>query len=189
MIEQVNFIERELFTLSYRKMALGAGSIMGAMLVLFGLTAAQVYWANRKITALTQEVNELKARRDKVMTEVEAKAGAHLPTAQSILDLLEKTPRWSLVLKEVARKMPPRLWMVSLKSYQRDNASGGRGLILSGEAENPKDISLFLEEIAGSRYFEKPVLSDSKQEKRGNTRVYVYTIDSGLTPVEKGGNP
>lgn len=181
MIQRVNFLEREIFFLTYRKMTVWGGCIAAVALLLYGSAFLQSTWVERRATKIFEEVSQLKVERDRVLSQVEEKAGAAGQGDKAVRESFERSPRWSSLLREVSHRMPAGLWLISLKTYQREDASGGRGVLLSGESDDSRQISLFLKELDGSSFFEKTLLTESKQEKRGMARVYTYTIDSGVS--------
>lgn len=186
-VDRVNFIERELFVFTYRKI-LWAGVLFILLLCLtYGLQWARAALWNSRVSKMTALVAELKTEQEKRLAEAEARFGTGGEKGESLRQSFERSPRWAASLMELTKKMPSGTWLVSLKSYARESVSTGRGLLLMGEAEEPRQVSLLLQVISGSPYFENPVLQSSKQEMRGTSRIYTYTIDTGLAVPPWGG--
>lgn len=186
MIERINFLEKELFVLTYLKIGQWMGLMVGVLALLYGLQLGRVHSNQVQVDRRMDEVNQLKTQREKFLVQGNDKT-ALTQGDQTIRQYFEKSFEWSGILGELTKIMPAGLWLVSLKSYAKSDMASGHGLILSGEAEDPQQIPIFLHGLATSKYFENPVLTISKQEKRGTGKVYTYTIDSGLALPDKGG--
>ncbi|MBI2083286.1 MAG: PilN domain-containing protein [Deltaproteobacteria bacterium] len=186
MIQHVNFFEKATFVLTYRKMATVVVMLVGFFVLSYGLVWVQAGYFEKKVLKLTEEVNQLKIKQEKLFTE--STATKDLSGKELVRQFFSRLPQWSQVLQRMVKVMPTGVWLVSLKSYEKADLSSGRGLLLSGEAKEARDVSLFLKELDLTPYFVKPILTDSKQEKRGTARVFTFTIDLGISshlkPVE-----
>lgn len=182
-MERINFIERELFFLTYRKMAIWGGVALSFLFLFHGAQSLQTLFVEKRIAKVIQEVEQLKDQQRRVLEEAQEKKGENLEGRGAIRSILEKAPRWSLVLKKLGEKMPSGVWLISLKSYPKEDPFIERGLLLSGEAEEVGEISNFLEGLETSREFEGAVLTESKQESRGSGNIYIFTIDSIISKM------
>ncbi len=182
MIQHINFLERDYFVLSYRRMALLAAGFLGVAVLVYGLLILQTFLIGVRSARVSEEVNQLKLQRERVIAKAQE---ARTPGPQGetmVRQSLEESLRWSAILKKMTREMPSGVWLVSLKSYDR-SGTFGRGLILSGEAVDARNITRFLNELSRTPFFDQPVLTESKQEIRGAGKVYTYTIDTAVLPV------
>ena len=186
-MERINFVERELFFLTYRKMAIWGAGILSLLLLFYAAQFLQTIFVEKRIAQIVQEVEQLKAEQRRVLEEAQEKKGENLEGRGAIRAIFEKAPQWSFILKKLGEKMPSGLWLISIKSYPKEDPFIERGLLLSGEAEQAGEISSFLEKMEASQEFEKAVLTESKQESRGSGKIYIFTIDSVVSTGVLGG--
>lgn len=178
MIEHVNFYEKSAFVLTYRKIAASGIALAGILGLLYGFLWLRGEFIEKKIIKMTEEVNQLKIMQEELFSQTEADKAISGP--ELVRQYFNRSPRWSHVLGRMVGIMPSGVWLVSLKSYEKMDLASGRGLLLSGEAKEARDVSLFLEDLDSSPFFVNPILTDSKQEQRGTTRVFTFTIDMGI---------
>ncbi|MBI2067763.1 MAG: PilN domain-containing protein [Deltaproteobacteria bacterium] len=188
MMQRINFLERQWVVWNYRLLA-WAGVVWGALFgVIIGYHGLTLMLLDHEISSVVSEVNQLREQKEEVLAQVEKGSGTMAGGVEHLRSLFQRSPRWSFILEEVAKLIPSDSWLVSIKSYVRSEDAMSRGLLLSGEADDLQSVSGFLKELARSRYFTRPVLTDSKEEKRGNGRLFIYTIDARVTvPEEWGG--
>ncbi len=177
MTERVNFLEREILVITYLKMAYLMGALAAVFVLLFGLQTVRGELLERKLARLSHEVTELKNRRETLLATIEKSRGSAASADRMLRESLEAAPHWSEVLRELVRLMPSRLWLVSAKSYSKPDAAATRGLLLTGEAEDAEQISLFIKSVGSSPRFGQPLLTASREEKRGTGWIHTYTLD------------
>ena len=173
-ITRINFLEREAFKPTYRKMAIVSAGVVGFCLLMVGFQTTRLFWMERKGARLTTEINALRAERQKVLLSVTKLEGMGI--AERVLrSRLEKGPGWSTVLKTLEKQMPASVWLESLKTYEKAESPSGRGIILIGQAPSAAEVSSFLKVLGARRPFSRVVLTSSGKEKTGR---YHFTIEA-----------
>ncbi len=185
-VQRINFIEREPFVLTYRRMLEGGGVLAAVFLILFGIQFLRVHFADKQLQQTEAEVQTLREESDRLFKQMAALGGAQ--SAKEVLsNLFEKTAPWATMLKELTATAPRSVWLVSLKSRPSPGSSGMPGLEMSGRSEEAGSVAQFLKSLTSSTFFQDVVLATSKHESMAGADVYSFIIDlSVASPEGKG---
>ena len=186
-IQRINFIEREPFVLTYKKMIIMGGALFGVVLFFYGVQLTRLLWIEKNVTRLTEEVTQLKASRERALLEAGSETGGLVSARAALLKILTHATSWSAVVRELTTETPHSLWLTSLKSYEKAESLSRRGLLLNGQAEEAESVTFFLKALSGSPYFTNVVLTSSKQESGPSGLLYQFSIDLIVTPSKRGG--
>jgi Tfp pilus assembly protein PilN len=182
IVKRINFIEKEPFVLSYRKMLWIGGILVGVAVLFYGAQRTRVFVLEKKVTQLNSEVTKLKEERDRRLKELEGASGDPTASARSVLFRIFDDPlTWSVLLKELTLQIPNSLWLSSVKSHEKPDAPSQRGIGLDGQANGAEAVSHFVKSISESPYFEKVILTSSEQAKKSQGESYEFSIDLVLT--------
>jgi Tfp pilus assembly protein PilN len=176
-VKRINFIEKEPFVLTYRKMMMiGAASF--AMAFLFsGMQMGRAALLNKKARHLEVEINKLKAEKDRRLREaIAAESEAKLSgSRKAILNFLEEALPWPLLLRELASRTPQSVWLATFDSQSTGGVS--RSIHLTGYSLKAAQAALFAKAISESPYFKGVTLKSLQQEVGVSGERYRFEID------------
>lgn len=188
-VPRINFIEKEPFVLTYKRMAIYGGIFVGLCVLFVGGQWAYVQSKAAKVVALENEVKVLRADRDQKFRQMVAIKGPK-NAQESLVSLFESAPPWTAILKELTAVTPRSLWLTNLKTMREGvigDVSAGVKLQLIGQAEEAASIAQFLKILSGSSFFQNVVLTSSKREDSDHGPVYSFAVDLLLAPSEGKG--
>lgn len=184
-VDRINFIQKSPWTFTYGRIVFIGGLAFGLCLLLSGGQFGRGWLLERRAVAITGEIEALKIQREKMLEEISRKTGGGLLAAQEKLrEPFEKAPDWSALLKMLSLDLPPSVWIESLKTNDKPEASSGRGVILEGRASRAQAISELVETLSKSELFGNVVLGSSRSESGGDVSIYRFTLEAHL---KKGG--
>ena len=125
------------------------------------------------------QIKKLKAEREQLLSRDEVVQGSG--PSFVLRKILEEEPEWSTLLASVARALPPNVWLVSFKTAAKQDARSKRGIIVNGTAKTPAALASFLNALEENPYFEKVVLTSSKEE----IGVFNFSASCDITPKRK----
>ncbi len=177
-IQRINFVERAVFVLTYRKMLR-----IGGLWILFFLVLSASEWtrtiALAKISShLEVEVNQLKAEREAIMKQVASASAVPQNPKESLMQIFDRTPPWSSLLKELSSKTPRGVWLTQIKTVEKSGPSLP-GLTLSGRAGEAGQLTQFLQSLSETTFFDSVVLTSSTKLKEG-TGDYEFEADLAI---------
>ncbi len=190
-VQRINFIQKEPFVLTYKLMATYAGIFALVCFFFVGAQWLRVQQAQKKITALENEVKAMRVERDQKFRDMAAVKGPR-NAQESLVALFEKAPPWAAVLRELTAVTPRSLWLTNLKSVRKEPVEGAGGtsqikIQLSGQAEEAPAIAQFLKILSGSSFFQDVVLTASQRQESDHGTSYSFSIDLLLAPSEGKG--
>lgn len=185
-IQRVNFIEREPLVLSYRKMVIVGGAVLGILLFIYGVEWLRIFWLERRTVTLTQEVNQLKEEREKALKKVEWVSGGASGQA-TLIGLFQESFSLSQTLQRLTFEAPPALWLTGIKSHDRADVPSKKGLSLKGQTENAEDMTQFLKALDRSPSFDRVVLSSSRKETGPRGTLYSFEMEVAVGLESQGG--
>lgn len=185
-IQRINFIQKEPFVLTYKRMLLFGGALIGLCLFLAGVQGVRLVYSQRQATQMTEEVKRLRDERDKLFKQ-SSNAKGELSARDALLNLFEGAPPWAAILKELTAVTPRSLWLTGLKSSPRADAASPLNLQLSGRSEEAASIARFLKSLNGSSFFKNVVLVSSRRETPTKGGGYSFSIDLTAAPAEGKG--
>jgi len=185
-IQRINFIEREPFVLTYRRMLEIAGAVAACCLLLFGIQWARVRLADARMVRLESEIQTLREESDRLFRQM-ASSGGPQSAREALLTLFEKAPPWGALLKELTATAPRSVWLTSLKSKPNTAAPGMPGLEIIGRSEEAGSVAQFLKSLTTSSFFQNVVLASSKRETASGAVVYSFVIDLSVASPEGRG--
>jgi len=185
-IQRINFIEREPFVLTYRRMLEIGGAAAAVCLFLFGMQFGRVHLAEARQERLEKEVQALREESDRIFKQMSASGGPQ-SAREALTSLFEKAPPWAALLKEMTAEAPRSVWLTGLKSKEGAGGAGMIGLQLSGHSEEAGSVAQFLKSLTASSFFQNVVLASSKHEMVSGSDVYSFVIDLSVSSSEGKG--
>ncbi len=185
-IQRINFIQKDPFVLTYKRMLLFGGALIGLCLFLVGVQGVRLVYSQRQATQMTEEVKRLRDERDKLFKQ-SSNAEGELSARDALLNLFEGAPPWVAILKELTAVTPRSLWLMGLKSSPRADAASPLSLQLSGRSEEAASIARFLKSLNGSSFFKNVVLVSSRREAPTKGGGYSFSIDLTAASAEGKG--
>lgn len=189
-IQRINFIEREPFVLTYRKMLLMGGTIFGCVILLSGIQTWRMASLAKKVTRLSAEVTQLEQEHERRLRESAVLSGSSTPSARSaLLQIFDDSPAWSSLLREITYQAPRSLWLTSVKSVENDkNTLGTRAqMILEGRASEADAPAHFAQSLASSTLFDSAVLSSMKRNIGTTGEFYEFEVNLVISSTKKNG--
>lgn len=179
MIQRVNLIEKHGIKVTYGIILAAVGAtLLVCLLIYSGLFYGQKVVENQ-VQQYTQDIERLKKERDRLMTREEFTQGGAAFAA--IHEALRKTPPWQDLLNSIVLSLPPQVWMVSLKTSMKADSASKKGVVINGQAQNPQTMARFISTLEESPYFEKAVLTTSKEEKG----VFNFTVSCDISSLTR----
>ena len=178
MIQRINLIEREAFRVTYGTILKAFGVSFFICLVMYLIVALSAVQTATHIRLLTGDIERLKVEREKLMNR-ENSTQATGPL-KDIVFQLEKRPPWSQLLGNIAATLPANVWLASLKGFDKEEASSKKGIIFNGSAKTAQGVSALLANLEASPYFEKVVLTSSKEEGG----VFNFSVTCDITQTQ-----
>lgn len=176
-IQRINFIDQERLDFSYRKL-LGIGLLLVAACgFLYGAQFLRIRLMDQRIVALSAEVVTLKTEQARIKKENAAVSDVPVTARSTLAALFQKSLGWSLILREFSRLTPSSLWLTSLKSYEKAEASAKKGILLGGFSKDMETLARFVKILSDSDFFEKVILTTSAQDKSSQEPRYQFAID------------
>ena len=188
MIRGVNFLETEAFDLTYRRMAIGLALVLGLCLFLYVIQSGRQIYLTKKMASVQTEIIALKARQEQTASHYPQLKGGALTVQQALRPLFEKAVDWGGVLKDFSRRLPPQVWLKGFKTYElvggAPTSPGHTPYInFNGFSHDMGSISLFINFLEKSPYFNSVILTNTSREMKGKTSMYKFSIDA---EVKKG---
>lgn len=174
MTKKINFLEKDKYVLTYRKMVM----IIVVWILLcfsFFLVENGYKWVVGKGVEKQKKVlAKLNARKNEAMTLIEAAQVRHEePEVKKLSEVFERFPYWSRVMKAISECMPSRVWLTSLTSSYTGN-SMYRRVEISGEAYNTALIASFARDLNEKGGFQNVVMN--KSVKAGGEGKFGYSF-------------
>lgn len=180
-LQRINFIEGRKWDLTYRNIATLGLSWCGFLLVLALIQAGQFYYLQWRVKSLEKEITSLKSETVLVADKMTPMLKRQGPGYNSLYTLFEKRVQWSPFLTELARRTPPRLWLVEITSRSKDPKGPQRTLTLTGLTYQNSTLSGFLKELSGIKGLANVILfSSEKKEEEG---LVHFTIQSDFSSL------
>lgn len=175
-IRRINFIEKEPFAFTYRKMLLIGVTLVSIVIFLSGIQWVRARILEKKIAVVTGEVVKLKEERERLAKKLMAESGPSTGGQAELLKIFDSSFSWPVILREITAQIPRSLWLLSLQPGAKPE-SGQRGVSLKGRAEEAVAIAAFVKALAGSPHFRNVVLTSSKQVVGTASVYYEFAID------------
>lgn len=175
MITRINFIEKRRFQITYKALVIAVVVTFLFCAMIYGVLFLTTFRAKNTIQNLQTDIERLKQEREKIISQKTTLQGQG-PYLQ-IQQALENAPSWSRVLEAINRALPPRVWLGSLKSSNREATPPKKEILLNGQAKNAQVLALFLANLQKSPAFEKVVLTSSQEEASG---VFQFSISCDI---------
>ncbi|OGQ05218.1 MAG: hypothetical protein A3F82_01670 [Deltaproteobacteria bacterium RIFCSPLOWO2_12_FULL_44_12] len=179
MIQRINFIQKEGLQITYGTLLWGLGGVVFTCLAIQGIVLLAHYRTKSQFKLFNEEIKKLKAEREQLLSRDEVVQGSG--PSFVLRKILEEEPEWSTLLASVARALPPNVWLVSFKTAAKQDARSKRGIIVNGTAKTPAALASFLNALEENPYFEKVVLTSSKEE----IGVFNFSASCDITPKRK----
>lgn len=179
MIKRINFLEKKRFQVTYQTMVTAIGAVLLTCALLYGLLFFNDRRAQARLTILQADIERLKAERERIISQETLLTGEG--SLVQVQAALEKSPAWSDILMALAQALPPRVWLASVKSSDKESATFKKEIILNGQAKSPQVITAFLTHLQADPRFAKVVLTTSAQEANG---LFQFTIACDIGPKQ-----
>lgn len=172
-MQRINFIEREPFGLNYRKMLVIGGGLFGLLAIMTGAQWGRGALLSHQWVRLEGEVKTLKEEQERIFKATVG--GVKADARETLIDLIDSAPPWSMILRELATRTPRSVWLTKLKSVLRTEPSAPQALELSGYADDAGRVAQFVKGLQKAPLFSEVVLASSKREK-GTTGSAAYNF-------------
>jgi len=179
MIQRINFIQKEGLQITYATLLWGLGGVVFTCLAIQGLILLGHYRTKSQFKLFNETIQRLKAEREQLLSRDEVVQGSG-PSVE-IRKILDEEPDWSILLGSVARALPPNVWLVSFKTAAKQDSRSKKGIILNGSAKTPAALASFLNSLEENPYFEKVVLTSSKEE----IGLFNFSASCDITPKKR----
>ncbi|MDO8526404.1 MAG: PilN domain-containing protein [Deltaproteobacteria bacterium] len=173
MIQRINLIERERFKVTYGTLSIVLGISIFFCASLYGVLLISEMRASSRMKLLTADIDRLKIEREQLIAKEDI--GQSSGPVFEIRTALKKTIPWSQILNDIVLSLPPNVWLVSFKSFDKQESPSKKGVLLNGTAKNPQVLSNFLAAMEETSHFEKVILTSSKEE--GGSFNFSITCD------------
>lgn len=180
-VERINFIEKEPFQFTYRKMLFIGAGLFVLMISLAGLQWIRAKMVEKSVTQLNTEVIHLKVEREELVRQSAPNLVGNSTGAQTELLKVFDTPfSWAGTLRDITAQISRSLWLINVDSSDKESGSLRKGLALKGRAEEASAITSFVKALADSTRFENVVLTSTKQTTGPNGTFYDFSVDLAI---------
>lgn len=182
-MKRINFLEVHAFQITYRRMLMIfvlCGAIAGAG---FGFFHFRNMRMGHHVKSISGEISTMKGEQAKLMKELDA--AKELANQKSLKELQEEftvLPSWVPLLREVASKMPPDLWLTGLEG-KREGDSGNPSLLLQGITSRTARLTEFIHRLGKGVYVQNPSLGETHVTVLNGRAAYEFTIDCEVVPL------
>lgn len=179
-MKTVNLLETSSFQITYRRMLSSALAVVVLAGVGFGLVSWQRSHLEQKINAMQDEVAVLKGKKAKLTKELSSKRRPNIEGLTKLEGYFAELPSWAPLLREIATKMPPDIWLSNIQAEAKDNQVS---LVLEGSTSNTKHLTIFLRRLDQAIYIDRPTLSKTSVKVDKGRPSYNFTIGCEVIPL------
>lgn len=186
-IDTVDITAQRMNFLKWGRKGLTYGSLLAVAAALFTILFAwyasgivRVYMAKRHYAALQKSIAELNAEKDVRLSSIQLLGKKQIGSSaqEELLNVFSTTPRWSLILQELAVRLPRQVKLTAIRS-ELNASTDEQKLILTGQTNSAKAITVFVAALKRTSICRSAELVDSKQLE-GETKRLEFTIAAVL---------
>lgn len=151
-------------------------ALLGLVVVFGFFQRKDVVRLEREIGPLRQSVDELKGMGDRFALLTEELENA--TERQSVIDLLQKTPEWSDLMRELSGATNGELWFLNVTIREMENdieddRVRNPRVQIEGVAPSNAEVSQFMRRLSASKHLRELQLESSheRQSQDGNVKV------------------
>lgn len=204
MIERINLIPDEILV---DKKAVQKRPLIISILVLYFLCWGAVYvYQKAKVKKRLNNVEQARMQRDELMAQntryrevierinlVQKREEDIKKRLAVISSILEERVYWSEILRNLTHRIPDRIWLTSLSTYDlakgegkpQTGSIGGKGVKFNGTALSNSAIAAFVFALENSSDFENVVLVYSQKNESQDRDLYDFEISADIRRVKR----
>ena len=161
-VERINLLEKDHWVLTYQWMAILAGGLLGFCLLLYGILFLQSHRLQGRMDTLNLAIAQLNTQREKILSASDNPETGLGPSGE-IRAWLSKGISWHSLMTNLSQRLPPNVWLDTIKSFAKQESSSGVAMVMHGHAREAEGLSAFLADLKTSPHFSQVVLTQSKQ--------------------------
>lgn len=168
---KINFLEKGVFVLTYKKLLIAVILWAAFCFSVFIVESGYSWWLGKSVSKYKLVLRTLNLRKERTMALVEAtKVKQTGPDAAELSEVYSHFPVWSTVMADVAKSMPPQMWLTSISSEYLSENSTLRKIELGGMSRNAAFIANFVKQLNDQAPFRNMVLSRSNRIEGGENQ-------------------
>jgi Tfp pilus assembly protein PilN len=182
-IKRINFLEQGHGILSYRMMVYALIAWLLFLCFLVGIQFLRTVLLDKAILHAKEAAVILEREKDNQMKQVQSvtKQSFGISAKLGFSDIILHRPRWSVVLSEMTRSLPPQVWLNSVDV--KELKEGDYEIELGGKAKTQRVLTNFIMRLESTGAFRRTTLENSKAAE-GESTLIEYTIST--QPVAPG---
>jgi Tfp pilus assembly protein PilN len=174
-IGRMNFLQRSGATLTYRTMVKFVLAWFIFMGLVYGVQMLRSYLLGREMASARESVEQLNAKKSVHLRRVEAvsrqRVGAS--TKETLGEILQTAPHWSMVLKALTSRLPAQVWLDVVKVELDEDDQ--QYIVMKGKASSQRELTNFILSLESSSRFARTVLVGTKHAG-GKSKDSLYEI-------------
>jgi len=116
---------------------------------------------------LKRQVQELSVQKEKTLLAMQiAQTRQAVPTA-SLATIFVNMPKWSLILSELAQKLPDQMWLEQIRSSNIGDLVEKKKVEISGRSVSHAAVAQFVKQIEDSENFSNTLLQNTQKDNSG----------------------
>lgn len=149
--------------------------IIAAVIAIFVLEGFTWYWLSSSISSLTGEKQTIEKRLQEIKEKVKEVENYErdkkiYKEKIAIIQNLKKSQKGPVhVLDEISRRLPDRVWLISLKETGGDMSITGSGM-------TNDDIVKYVNNLKASKFFKNVQLIESRQVVDSGVPIYSFSL-------------
>lgn len=185
MAKKLNFIEKGVFVLTYKKFLMIIALWVAVCFGVFMIELAYNWYLGASTGKNKKVLQELNVRKERTLALVEAsKVRPKMAGAKELSQVYDNYPLWSGVMAAISGSMPPQLWLTSVKTEYLAEDSMIRKIEIGGMARNTSSIASFMKQLNSRPQFLNMILNKSERvmeedRKKGYSFVILGEVKFG----------
>lgn len=175
---RMNFLMQRRRVFTYKIMLIVFACWFVLMLAIFGFLLVRENYARKNVVGAKKELALLDVSKEKELSVVAELGKENISTAgkEDLKTILYTRPRWSKVLRELVRNLPPQVWLESVGV--KSEKEGPTKLYVRGKMKSPRALTNFIVQLESGGSFRKTDLLNTEQasSEEGNYNFEFTTI-------------
>lgn len=160
-VQRVNFLHKRYAPFTYRSMVKILTLLGGALFFIYFIVFANSVYIKKKVVTSQAELKAFNEQKDQQLKVIEgmSQRTESERAEKNLADILNEGPRWSKVLKGLAKVLPQQVRLTEVKTVR--NPDKRYVMSLKGRASSRTELADFVSKLGSSGEFARTELSVS----------------------------
>ena len=182
VLQRMNFLKAAKPSLTYKSLIFIMAGWLALLMVFYAGSLWRTFTLKQDVAKRQSTLSDLEQKKEERMASLSGQRTRQLgKTAQEeLLSIFSESPRWSLILADLAQRMPRQLWLQSLAIAEGkgDQATTNR-VTLVGKTLQAKNIANFVAKLKESLFFRGGTIVETKR-LTASQETFEFTVESEL---------